>query len=194
MSHLNNNSQKQKHLGLSNVTLRRRSNVKSPQIMVISVCVLHQQSDDMCKVQHENTEWSEMRCHVLSFAKTLLFVLSVDCPHLDVSLDASDGGVMSLSELSFVAWSCASLLVRPPCLVTPTGGFRGCPVKSSSSSSVSSRSMSYSSESLCRIMSRSCLLFLLVDATCLSCVQVYLSLSANTKWMYSLVPIPHVVV
>jgi hypothetical protein len=66
----------------------------------------------------------------------------------------------SSSELSFVARSCAPLLVRPPCLVTPTGGFRGCPVKSSSSSSVSSRSMSYSSESLSRIMSMSCLLFL----------------------------------
>jgi hypothetical protein len=33
--------------------------------------------------------------------------------------------------------------------------------------------------------------FLLVDAMSLSCVEVYLSLSANMKLMYSLVPIPH---
>jgi hypothetical protein len=51
----------------------------------------------------------------------------------------------------------------------------------------------YCTVSISYLLSRA-LQFLLVDAMSLSCVEVYLSLSANTKWTYSLVTIPHVVV
>jgi hypothetical protein len=68
MSLLNNNCQKQKH-----VRYRRRSIVKEVQILsVMSIGPLHQQSDNSCKMQHENVTWSQVficvGSHIVSLA------------------------------------------------------------------------------------------------------------------------------
>jgi hypothetical protein len=77
MFHLNKNCQKQKHFRFSNVRYRRRSIVKKVQVLlVISICLLHQQNDNSCKMQHENTICSQVftyvGCHVLSLDLTLI--------------------------------------------------------------------------------------------------------------------------
>jgi hypothetical protein len=55
------------------VRYRRRSIVREVQVpLVISISLLHQQSDNSCKIQHENIKWSPVfiyvGCHILSLA------------------------------------------------------------------------------------------------------------------------------
>jgi hypothetical protein len=72
MSHLNNNCQKQKHFRFSDVRYKRRSIVKEVQVLlVMSTALLHQQSDNSCKIEHEKLYEVEslfMWCHILPLA------------------------------------------------------------------------------------------------------------------------------
>ena len=59
MSHLYCQCQKHKQVGFSNVRFRRGSIVKSVYIiMVVTVSLHHQQSDNFCKIQYKNAKWT----------------------------------------------------------------------------------------------------------------------------------------
>ena len=71
--------QKHKHFNFSNVRFRRGSIVKSVYVIVVLAVFRHQQSDNFCKIQKENSKWTWAVIYVWRF-----IVLSSGSPCISV--------------------------------------------------------------------------------------------------------------
>jgi hypothetical protein len=114
MCHLHRQCQKDRHSGFSNVRFRRRCSFKSVcVIVVLTVSLHHQQSDNFCKIQKKNAKWTWAVIYVWRFT-----VLSSGAPCIGVyytSLRAR--GACPLQGcwlLSLLTWPTVTIMLFTP--------------------------------------------------------------------------------
>ena len=101
-----------KHFGFSNIRFRGGSIIKSVYvIMVVVVSLYHQQSDNFCKIQKNNTKWTGAVIYVGRFS-----VLSSGAPRICV-LHCSEGkrGLSIAGLLAFESIHLAHSHQHPLC-------------------------------------------------------------------------------
>jgi len=114
MSHLYCQCQKHKHFGLSNVRFKRGSIIKSLYVlMVVEVSLYHQQSDNICKIQKENVEWTWANIYVWCFIVLLSsgpLCVCVCCAALRARGLCPLQGYWLLSQLTWPTLTCILFL------------------------------------------------------------------------------------
>ena len=103
MSHLYCECQKNKHFSVSNIRFRRGSIIKSGYIDVVEVVSRHhQQSDNFCKIQKENTKWTWTVIYVWCFIVLLSSGAPCICVCSEGKRSISIAGLLPIESVHLV--------------------------------------------------------------------------------------------